>query len=125
MSDVYEVDDEGAVLLSVHAEPGPGRTHVVGRHGSAIKVRLAVPPANNRANTLIGALVAEIFGVDATAVELTEGATNREKRFRVTGVDPDEIGRLVGAALNEEKPPTGRGGGNTAVNTGVRDPRHP
>jgi uncharacterized protein len=116
VNDVYEVDDKGAVLLSVHAQPGAGRSHVVGRHGDALKVRVAVPPVNDRANTAIGELVAELFGVKATAVELVSGAKNREKRFRITGVDPDDIERLVDAALE---------GGNTGPGRGVRDPRHP
>jgi uncharacterized protein (TIGR00251 family) len=116
VNDVYEVDDKGAVLLSVHAELGPGRPHTVGRHGDALKVRVAVPPANDRANTLITELLAEAFGVKTAAVELTSGAKNREKRFRITGVDPDDIERLVEAALVD---------GNTGPARNVQDPRHP
>ena len=116
MHDVYEVDDKGAVLLSVHAQPGAGRSQVVGRHGDALKVRVAVPPVNDRANVAIADLVAEVFGVKPAAVELVSGAKNRQKRFRVTGVDPDDVVRLVDSAL---------AGGNSVPGRGVRDPRHP
>lgn len=124
MNDLYEVDDKGGVLLSVHAQPGAGRSHVVGRHGDALKVRVAVPPVNDRANTVIGELVAEIFGVKPAAVELVSGAKNREKRFRITGVDPDEIERLVEAALSGTIAVPQRGGGNTGPGPGVQDARH-
>ncbi len=124
MNDVYEVDDQGAVLLAVHAQPGAGRSHVVGRHGDALKVRVAVPPVNDRANTVIGELVAEIFGVKPSAVELVSGAKNRQKRFRITGVDADEIDRLVEAALSDGKIAPARGGGNTGPGPGVQDARH-
>jgi len=116
VNDVYEVDDKGAVLLSVHAQPGAGRSQVVGRHGDALKVRVAAPPVNDRANVAITDLVAEIFGVKPTAVALVSGAKNRQKRFRVTGVDVDEVERLVDSAL---------AGGNTGTGRGVRNRRNP
>jgi len=84
---VEEADD--AVVVAVHAHPGAGRSEVVGRHGDALKVRVAVPPTQGRANEAIGALLAEIFGVPAKAVSLTSGEKARDKRFTVADLDLD------------------------------------
>ena len=116
MSSVYELDDDGGVLIAVHAQPGAGRSHVVGRHGDALKVRVAVPPVNDRANAAIAALLAEQFGVKDKDVALVSGSKSRQKRFRITGVDPEEVDRLIEAALDTGNSVPGRGG---------REPRPP
>ncbi|MBV9953179.1 MAG: DUF167 domain-containing protein [Acidimicrobiia bacterium] len=85
---VVEAADD-AVVIAVHAQPGAGRSEVLGRHGDALKVKVAVPPTQGRANEVIGALLADILGVPAKAVELTSGAKGREKRFTVADLDLD------------------------------------
>ena len=109
MKDVYDLDTSGDLLVSVHAQPGAGRSQVVGLYGDALKIRVAAPPTQNRANDALAALLADTFGVKAAAVELVSGATNRKKRFRVKGVDPDDVDRLLGVALAETD--TGSHGG--------------
>jgi uncharacterized protein (TIGR00251 family) len=104
VDDLFDVDDKGVVHLSVHAQPGAGRTAVVGRHGNALKVKVAAPPAGGRANEAVTKLLAETFGVKAAQVELTSGESSRQKRFRVTGVEVDDVRRLLEAALNPATP---------------------
>ncbi len=95
IDDLYELDDDGGVTLAVHAQAGGGRTHIVGRHGDALKVRVAAPPEHGRANTALAAVLAEAFGVAPTAVELKAGEHSRIKRFRITGVDHDDFTRAL------------------------------
>ncbi len=109
--DLFEAAGDDAVVLSVHAQPGAGRTQVVGRHGHALKVRVAAPPEKGRANDALLALLAEQLGVPATAVSLASGATSRTKRVRIEGVVPADFGDLLDRALDEGEPPgrSGRG----------------
>src|SRR5581483_3594621 len=79
---LYRRRDDGSVELNVHAQPGAGRTQITGRHGDALKIRVAVPPEHGRANAALAALLAEAFGVDTKAVELVSGEKSRTKRFR-------------------------------------------
>jgi uncharacterized protein (TIGR00251 family) len=111
---VYDLEKSGDLLLSVHAQPGAGRSQVVGRHGDALKVRVAAPPTQNRANDALAELLADAFGVKKAAVELVSGATSRQKRFRVKGVDPEEVDRLVDGLL--EGTDTGAHGGRLEPN---------
>jgi uncharacterized protein len=85
--DLYDVADE-SVTLRVHAQPGAGRTAIAGRHGHAAKITVAAPPVDGRANDAIARFLAESFGLKAAQVTLVGGTTNREKRFRLDGVDP-------------------------------------
>jgi uncharacterized protein (TIGR00251 family) len=119
---VHELFDEsgdGNVVLRLHVQPGAGRTAVQGRHGDALKVRVAAPPEKGRANDACTALVAELAGVAPTAVELTSGATSRAKRFTVRGVDVDELVRRRELAL-EEASGNARGRGSVPKAPGSR-----
>ncbi len=95
-------DGNETVVLFVHVQPGAGRSGVVGRHGTALKVRVAAAPEGGRATTATAELLAETFGVKPAQVELVSGAASRSKQFRITGVDVDafrvRLERAVGGA---------------------------
>ena len=86
VSDLFSARD-GYVIVDVHVQPGSGRTAVVGRHGAALKLRVAAPPADGRANDATCALLARTLGVKDAAVSLVSGAASRTKRIRIDGVD--------------------------------------
>jgi uncharacterized protein (TIGR00251 family) len=86
---LYELKDDGSVELHVHAQPGAGRTQITGRHGDALKVRVAVPPEHGRANQALVATLAEAFGIAAQDVTVASGEKSRNKRFRLVVDDVD------------------------------------
>ena len=88
-STLYTVNDDGSVELHVHAQPGAGRTQISGRHGDALKIRVAVPPEHGRANDALAKVLADAFGVARGAVSITAGEKSRTKRFRVAVDDVD------------------------------------
>jgi uncharacterized protein (TIGR00251 family) len=65
--------------LSVHATPGASRTEAAGAHGTALRIRLAAPPVDGKANTALIAWAAKAFGVPKARVELLHGAAGRQK----------------------------------------------
>jgi hypothetical protein len=70
-------------VLSLHVQPGAKRTDVVGEHGGALKLRLAAPPVDGKANAELIRFLADAFGVPAKNVQLLRGATSRTKLLRV------------------------------------------
>jgi uncharacterized protein (TIGR00251 family) len=95
---LYDVQRDG-VVLRVHVQPGAGRSAIVGVHGTSLKVRVAPPPVDGRANVAAAALVAATLGVPERDVELVSGERSRLKRFRVAGVETDEVDARLGRAL--------------------------
>src|SRR4051812_49534423 len=87
VSGLYDVQD-GVVVLRVQVSPGAGRSAVTGRHGDAVKVRVAAPPVDRRANTALVEFLAAEFGLEAADVTLVSGATSPAKRFRLGGLHP-------------------------------------
>jgi len=100
VADLFETEGEGIAVLSLHVQPGAGPSAVVGRHGEALKVRVGAAPEGGRANQACARLVADTFGLEPAQVEMVSGETNRQKRFRVSGIDPEEfrqqLEKLVG-----------------------------
>ena len=80
-----DVKDD-AVLLSLHIQPGAKNTRVVGWHGSALKIRLAAPPVDGKANACLIAFLSRQFGVAKASISLVSGDTSRAKRVRINGV---------------------------------------
>lgn len=112
-SPLFDVGGDGVIHLRVHVQPGAGRTAVVGRHGTALKVRVAAPPEAGKANEACQALLADALGLAAADIALASGGSSRQKRFSITGVDPDDLARRLEAALaaggaQPGKRPTGR-----------------
>jgi uncharacterized protein len=100
VSDLFAVRD-GHVIVDVHLQPRSGRTAVVGRHGAALKLRVAAPPADGRANEAACSLLAKTLGVKPGAVSLVSGATSRSKRFRVDGIDGPDTATALERAISE------------------------
>jgi len=99
-SDCYTVE-EGAVVVDVHVQPRAGRTAVVGRHGHALKLRVAAPPVDGRANDAVAELLAGLAGLKASAVAQVSGEKSRVKRFRLTGADPEVLERAIETAVEQ------------------------
>jgi len=115
-----ETPEEVDIVLRVHVQPGAGRTEVVGRHGDALKVKVAAAPEGGRANTAVAQLVASMLGVPPTAVVLVSGATNRSKRFRIGPVDLGAVRRLIANAEFSPKLGGAPRPGNARGSSGVR-----
>jgi len=94
MSTWHRRDAEGALVLAIHAQPGAKRTEVAGVHGDALKIRVAAPALEDRANAALVEFLAERFGVPKRNVTLLSGHKSREKRFSVAGATVDPASAL-------------------------------
>ena len=72
-----------ALVLTLHVQPGAKRTEVAGVHGDALKIRLAAPPVDGKANAALLRFLADAFGVPQRAVTLVRGETSRQKTVRI------------------------------------------
>jgi len=85
------------ITLTLHVQPGAKRSVVAGLHGEALKLRLAAPPIEGRANEALLKFIAELFGVPLRQVELRQGGQSRHKVVAVTGsaADPESLLKSV------------------------------
>lgn len=95
MADWFRRNGE-VVSLTLHIQPGAKRSEIAGLHGEALKIRLAAPPVEGRANEALLKFIAELFGVPVRQVELKQGGQSRHKVVAITG-SKVEPGSLLGA----------------------------
>ncbi len=73
------------ITLSLHVQPGAKQTTVAGLHGDALKIRLATPPIEGRANEALLRFLADFFKVPLRNVRLKQGEQSRHKRVVISG----------------------------------------
>lgn len=108
VDELFEVDGDGRVVLRLQVQPGAGRSEIIGRHGGALKVRVASSPERGRANDACARLLADVFEVNTSAVSLVSGATSRTKRFALAGVEGEAVQEQLERVLDEGDRPSSR-----------------
>jgi uncharacterized protein len=76
-------------ILDVYVQPGASRSGFAGMHGDRMKIRLAAPPVDGRANEALVEFLAEFFGVPRRHVRIAAGLKSRRKRVIVEGAKGD------------------------------------
>lgn len=71
------------MILDVYIQPGAKCTEVVGFHGDSLKIRLASPPIDGRANEALLKYIGKLFDVPTRQVELKRGGKSRHKIIAV------------------------------------------
>jgi uncharacterized protein len=69
--------------LLVQVVPNAGHTALAGLHGDALRVRLAAPPIEGRANAALMQWLAKSLGLPRRAVTLVGGDLSRRKRLQL------------------------------------------
>jgi len=92
LSGWYRRDGED-IILTLHVQPGAKRSEIAGLHGESLKIRLAAPPVEGRANEALQKFIAELFAVPLRQGELKKGAQSRQKVVAISGskVDPESL----------------------------------
>ena len=71
------------VVLELHVQPGAKRSEFAGMHGERMKVRLAAPPVDGKANAELVAVLAAHYGVPRANVKIESGQASRQKRVAI------------------------------------------
>ncbi len=88
-----------SATLAVHVQPRAKASAVAGRHGDAVKIRLAAPPVDGAANEELVRFLAEALGVPRSAVRIARGHTGRRKTVVIEGLSIAAVTHtLLGAA---------------------------
>lgn len=93
----YHADD-ACLTLRIHAQPNARSTGAAGLHGDALKIRVAAPAADDRANTALLAWLADALAVPRSTLRLKSGKTARRKVVEIRPADAQLITRAAALA---------------------------
>jgi uncharacterized protein len=79
------------VSFSVRVQPRASRTAILGEFGDALKIAVAAPPVEGKANEALIRFFAELFEVPRSAVEIVGGRASRNKVVRVSGMTAEFV----------------------------------
>ena len=95
MTAVWLRQGERQTTLTLHIQPGAKKTEVAGEHGDALKIRLAAPPVDGKANAALIDFLADRLGVARGQVTLKSGQTSRRKVLEIERAPADLVARLL------------------------------
>ena len=80
-------------VIDLHVQPGARSTGFAGMHGERVKVRLAAPAVDNKANQALIEFLAEAFGVPRRNVTIEAGVASRRKTVSIVDAmrTPDDL----------------------------------
>lgn len=90
--------DPAARLLTlvIHVQPNARASAVAGLHGDALKVRIAAPPVDDKANAALIDFLHDLLGVPAATIRVRRGAHGRRKIVEIANADAALLARLQG-----------------------------
>lgn len=93
---MIERASDGSVRIALKVVPGAKRDEIAGPLGDRLKVRVAAPPEDGKANKAVCAVIAAALGIKPKSVSVVIGLASPEKIVRVEGVEESEVRRRLG-----------------------------
>ena len=78
-------------VLALYCQPGAKKTEIQGEHDGRLKIRLAAPPMEGKANDALILWLSKNLGINRSAIELLAGDLSRMKRVKISGVESQVI----------------------------------
>jgi uncharacterized protein len=85
---------DGVLTVALHVQPGAARSGWAGSHGAALKLRLAAPASEGRANRACVDFLAAAAGVPRSAVQIVRGERSRDKLVRIAPLSEAQFREL-------------------------------
>ena len=83
------------VVLPVRAAPGAKKNAIQGIHAGMLKVSVTAAPEDGKANAAIVQLLSKALKISKSRVQLMSGATQRQKKFLLVGLEAAAVEQLV------------------------------
>lgn len=86
------------LTLDVHVQPNARVSAVAGLHGDALKMKIAAPAADNKANAALVDFLHRLLKLPVSQITIRRGAGGRRKVVEIRGADASVLTRLKAAA---------------------------
>ena len=88
-------DSADSFIIALHCQPGAKKTEVQGEHDGRLKIRLAAPPVQGKANEALIQWLSKTLEIRRANIELLAGDLSRLKRVRVQGLTAEQLKTIL------------------------------
>ncbi len=86
---------EKSLEILLRIQPRSSRDEIAGIHDGRLKIKVAAPPVDGKANERLISFIAKTFGVAKSGVEIVRGKNSKLKTLRVFGLDEEAYNELL------------------------------
>jgi len=79
------------IIIKVKIVPGSSKNKVIGAYNDALKISIAAPPVEGKANKKCIAYLAKYFDIAKSKIEIISGQTSRNKLIRIYDISQKEF----------------------------------
>jgi uncharacterized protein (TIGR00251 family) len=91
-----EYTSNSVALLKLRVVPNARRSEVMGAYGEAVKVKVATPAVDGKANVALLEFLAQKLGVPVRTLKLAAGEKSRNKLLEISDLDTETArGKLL------------------------------
>lgn len=91
----FRLTAAGGATISLHVQPGAKKSECAGLHGEALKIRLAAPPVDGKANEALLRFLAQRLAIPRQQISLKSGQTSRQKVIEIESVTAERLATLL------------------------------
>lgn len=90
---------DNSVVLNLYVQPKASKSRLVGLHDGCLKLAVAAPPVDGKANKQVLKLLATTLGVASRDLILKSGLLSRRKQVVVKSLDADTVRTIIENSL--------------------------
>ena len=84
-------ETSSGLTFKVRIQPRAKRNAIVGEVGDRLKIAVAAPPLDNRANDACVELLADLLNLPRSLITIVSGHSSRNKVIRVAGISAQTL----------------------------------
>jgi uncharacterized protein (TIGR00251 family) len=77
--------------MKIRVQPGARKNEIVGPHADSLKIKIAAPPEDGRANAELCSFLADLLGVAKSKISVVKGHSSRNKIIAIEGMSEELI----------------------------------
>lgn len=79
------------IIIKVKIVPGSSKNKIIGVYNDALKISIAAPPVEGKANKKCIAYLAKYFDVAKSKIEIISGQISKNKLIKIYDISPKEF----------------------------------
>jgi uncharacterized protein len=93
-------EKDGAAIFKIKVHPRARKNAITGELGDALKMALAAPPIEGRANQACIEFFAKLLKVPRASITIASGQSGRLKTIRVAGMSAEYLRQVLSESMS-------------------------